>query len=142
VDWQRALSAYQRIKRVDPLEYRVRVYLVDLYLKLGRSEQALGELEELSAAFKDQRLPTGLVEALGPLSKAHPVHLSLHIRLARTYLDLRLKEEAIAALDTVGEIQLEAGKTKDAIRTIQAIIHLGPSHVEGYEQLLSQLKAE
>jgi tetratricopeptide (TPR) repeat protein len=142
VDWQRALSAYQRIKRIDPLEYRARVYLVDLSLKLGRSEQALGELEELSAAFKDQRLPPGLVEALGHLSKAHPAHLRLHIRLARTYLDLRLKEEAIAALDTVGEIELEAGKTENAIRTIQAIIRLGPSSVEGYEHLLSQLKAE
>jgi tetratricopeptide (TPR) repeat protein len=140
IDWQRALSTYQRIKRVDPLDYRARIYLVDLFLKLGRSEQALDELDGLSAAFQGQPLPPGLREALGHLSKAHPAHLALHIRLARTCLDLRLKEEAIAALDAVGEIQLEAGKTQDAMRTIQAIIRLGPQHVEGYEQLLAQLQ--
>jgi tetratricopeptide (TPR) repeat protein len=142
IDWQRALSTYQRIKRVDPREYRARVYLVDLNLKLGRSEQALHELDELSTLFQGRRLPSGLNEALGHLSKAHPAHLALHIRLAKTCLDLRLKEEAIAALDRAGEIQLEAGKTKDAIRTIQAIIRLGPQHLEGYEQLLNQLKAD
>ncbi len=141
IDWQRALSTYQRVRRVDPLDYRARVYLVDLYQKLGRSEQALDELDDLAATFQDQRLPPGLVEALGHLSRAHPTHLALHIRLARTCLDLRLKEEAIAALDAAGEIQLKAGKTKEAIRTIQAIIRLGPQHVEGYEQLLTQLKA-
>jgi tetratricopeptide (TPR) repeat protein len=141
VDWQRALSTYQRIKRIDPLEYRARAYLVDLYLKLGRSEQALNELDELSATFQDQRVPSGLVEALGHLGSAHPSHLALHIRLAKTYLDLRLKEEAITALDAVGEIQLGTGQTKDAIRTIQAIIRLGPQQVEGYQQLLSQLQA-
>ena len=142
IDWQRALAIYQRIKRIDPLEYRARLYMVDLYLKLGRSEQALDELDELSASFQGQRLPSGLAEALGYLSRAHPAHLALHIRLARTYLDLRLKKEAIAALDAVGEMQLEAGKTDDAIRTIQAIIRLGPQNVEGYEQLLTRLKAE
>lgn len=142
IDWQRALSSYQRIKRIDPLDYRARIYLVDLNLKLGRSEPAMDELDELSASFQDQHLPSGLAEALGYLGKAHPAHLALHIRLAKTYLDLHLKEEAIAVLDRVGEIQLEAGKTKDAIRTIQAIIRLGPQHVESYEQLLTQLKAE
>lgn len=141
LDWQRAVSAYQQIKRIDPLEYRARVYLVDLYIKLGRSEQALDELEELPAAFQGRRPPAGMIEAIEHLSRTHPTHLPLHIRLARAYLDLRLKGKAIDELDKVGEIQLEAGKTKEAIRTIQAIIRLGPDQVEGYQQLLSQLKA-
>jgi tetratricopeptide (TPR) repeat protein len=141
LDWQRAVSAYQQIKKVDPLEYRARAYLVDLNLKLGRSEQALNELEELAAAFQGRRPPPGMIEAIDHLSKAHPTHLPLHIRLAKAYLDLRLKENAIGELDKVGEIQLEAGKTKEAIRTIQAIVRLGPDQVDGYRQLLSQLKA-
>jgi tetratricopeptide (TPR) repeat protein len=141
LDWQHAASAYQQVKRIDPLEYRARVYLVDLYLKLGRSEQALDELEELPEAFKGQRVPPAMIEAIDHLGRAHPTHLPLHIRLARAYLDLHLKEKAIGELDKVGEIQLEAGKTKEAIRTIQAIIRLGPDNVEGYQQLLKQLNA-
>jgi tetratricopeptide (TPR) repeat protein len=140
LDWQNAASAYQQIKQIDPLEYRARIYLVDLYLKLGRSERALGELEALPAAFQGRRAPPGMIEAIEHLSNTYPAHLPLHIRLARAYLDLQLKKKAIRELDKVGEIQLEAGKAKEAIRTIQAIIRLGPDHVEGYERLLGQLK--
>ena len=49
-------------------------------------------------------------------------------------------EEAIAEMNTVGEIQLSAGMTRQAIHTLQAIIRLGPDDVQAYRQLLAQLK--
>jgi hypothetical protein len=64
------------------------------------------------------------------------------MRLARTYLSMRMKKEAIAELDTIGELQLESGMTQEAIRTIQAIIRLSPENVQGYRHLLAQLKAQ
>jgi hypothetical protein len=51
-----------------------------------------------------------------------------------------MKQEAITELDTIGEMQLNAGKTQEAIRTIQAIIRLGPQQEQGYLQLLAQLQ--
>jgi hypothetical protein len=54
---------------------------------------------------------------------------------------MKMIKEAIAELDTIGELQLEAGMTQEAIRTIQAIIRLNPENVQGYRHLLAQLKA-
>ena len=62
------------------------------------------------------------------------------MRLAKMYLDLHRRQDAIAELDTVGELQLEMGMPQEAIRTVQAIIRLGPDNVEGYRQLLTQLR--
>jgi hypothetical protein len=53
-----------------------------------------------------------------------------------------MKDEAVSELDTVGEMQLAAGLTQEAARTIQAIIRLGPQNVDGYRQLLDQLERQ
>jgi predicted Zn-dependent protease len=80
---------------------------------------------------------------LGTLQEAvrvRPDEVGLHMRLAKMYLDLRRRQDAIAELDTVGELQLDSGMTQEAIRTVQAIIRLGPENVAGYQQLLAQLR--
>ncbi len=140
--WREAVSIYRRIKRIEPGDERARLNLVDLYFKLGQRDQALRELDELIEVHKSQRRPRKALAALQELVRSRPEEIALHIRLAKMYLDLRMKEEAIAELDTIGEMQLQAGMTQEAIRTIQAIIRLGPANVEGYRQLLAQLKSQ
>jgi tetratricopeptide (TPR) repeat protein len=142
VDWRQAIRTYQRIKHMHPDDDKARTYLVDLYLKLGQPSQALGELDQLIEYLQSKREPRKLLTTLQELVNAWPSELALHMRLAKAYLDMQMKKEAIAELDAVGELQLGAGKTKEAIRTIQAIIRLGPDNVRGYEQLLAQLKAQ
>ena len=142
LNWRQALRAYQRIKRVDEENERARSYLVDLYLKTGQQENALQEMDELIDFFKNKEQSAKALSLLKEMAQARPDELSIHIRLARLYLDLRMKQEAISELDTVGEIQLNTGQTQEAIRTIQAIIRLGPENPAAYRQLLSQLTSQ
>jgi len=65
--------------------------------------------------------------------------MSLHARLARAYIDLERREEAIAELDALGELQLDAGLREQARKTIQYIISMKPENVEAYQQLLSRI---
>jgi len=141
VDWRQAIRTYQRIKHMDPADEKARSYLVDLYFKMGQADQAISELDDLTASFKNSGRGQELVDVLRGITEERPEELALHMRLARAYLDADKKSEAIATLDTVGELQLEAGMTQEAIRTIQAILRLGPDNVRGYQQLLAQLKA-
>ena len=73
--------------------------------------------------------------------RSRPDELDLHMRLAKVYVDQGKREDAIAELDAIGELQLGMGRTQDARRTIQAIIRLGPDNVDGYRQLLAQLQS-
>lgn len=142
VDWRQAVRTYQRIKHMDASDDKARTYLVDLYFRLGQADQALRELDELIEYIKGSDGPDRVLPVLQRLVDERPDELALHMRLAKAYLDVKMKQEAISALDTVGEIQLKSGMVEDAIRTIQAIIRLGPDHAQGYQQLLAQLKAQ
>jgi tetratricopeptide (TPR) repeat protein len=142
VNWQQAIRAYERIKREDSEDEKARSYLIDLYYKTGQREQALHELDELIDFYKDRKQPRELLSALQDVVRSRPDELAVHMRLAKLYLDMEMKEEAVAELDTVGEMQLKAGMADEAIRTVQAIIRLGPDDVAGYRQLLAQLKSQ
>jgi hypothetical protein len=50
-----------------------------------------------------------------------------------------MKQEAIGELDTLGELQLEVGRRRDAVETLRTIISLEPKEKEGYTQLLREL---
>jgi tetratricopeptide (TPR) repeat protein len=142
VDWRQAVKVYRRIKHVDSEDDKAPVYLVDLYFKTGQPDQALGELDELIEFYTNKQDLDGLISALRDIAASGQKEIALHMRLAKAYLDLQMKQEAITELDVVGNIQLEAGKTQEAIRTIQAIIRLGPENVRAYRQLLSQIQAQ
>ncbi len=139
VDWRQALKVYQRILRQEPQDERARFQVVDMFYKLGQANLALEQIDAMIEFYKANSLPTQLVSAIQLITRAHPQEMSLHMRFAKACLDMRLKDQAIAELDAVGEIQVQQGKTQDAIRTIQAIIRLGPANVDQYKQLLAQL---
>jgi hypothetical protein len=65
--------------------------------------------------------------------------MSLRARLAQVYLSAGSRDQAIEELDTLGELQLDAGLKQQALTTIKFIISLKPRNVEDYQQLLSQI---
>ncbi|MBN1935231.1 MAG: tetratricopeptide repeat protein [Anaerolineae bacterium] len=140
VDWRQAIRMYQRIKHVDPDDEKARTLLVDLFIKLGQRTQALQEVDEMAEFYLGTKQPGKLAGAAKSIAAMHSDDLTLRMRLAKIYLDMRSKQEAIAELDAVGKLQLNQGKTEDAVRTIQAIIRLGPDRVEQYQRLLADLK--
>ena len=142
VDWRQAIKVYQRIKRIDPEDEKAPVQLMDLFFKVGQRAQALREVDDLIEFYKANRQPRILLSVLQNVVNVRPKEVGLHMRLAKVYLDMRMKREAVAELDAVGEIQLEAGKTRDAIRTLQAIIRLEPDNVQQYRQLLAQISRQ
>ena len=140
VDWREAIRVYQRAKRIEPQDDRARVLLIDLNFKTAQRAEALKEVDDLIAFFMSVRMPGKLVSSMKAITDMYPQEIAIHMRMAKIYLDMRKKREAIAELDAVGELQLNEGKTEDAIRTIRAIIRLGPDDVEQYKRLLAQIK--
>jgi predicted Zn-dependent protease len=80
-----------------------------------------------------------IVGTLKELVTSNPQDVCLRSRLSRIYIELGMKEEAIAELDTLGELQLEAGCRREAMETLRAIISLEPDEKAGYTQLLREL---
>jgi tetratricopeptide (TPR) repeat protein len=141
VDWAQAVRAYMRIVNGSPAEHRARIQLIDLHYKLRNPEQALRELEALIATYPGKEQSRQLASALVELAQAIPGQLSLHIRLARVFLDMRFKVEALTELDTVSRLQMRAGQRDEAARTLRAILRLAPADPREYERRLAEIGA-
>jgi predicted TPR repeat methyltransferase len=142
LDWRMALDVYQKIRQLDPTNADARARLIDLNLRLGQEDQAAealdGHLEQLVNAGHG----TQALELLEELAREHPGKQALHARLADAYRAAGRKADAIAQYDALGELQLDAGQTQAAIKTIQTIVDLEPPDSSGYVDLLANLKKQ
>lgn len=139
VQWKRAAATYEKIKALSPDDEEANLSLVELRYKLGQEDVAMSELDRLIVRYgKEERLQ-GLIGTLRDLVDSRPQDIPLRSRLSRIYIEVGMKEEGIAELDTLGELQLEAGRKRDALETLRTIVSLEPEEKEGYMQLLSEL---
>jgi tetratricopeptide (TPR) repeat protein len=140
VDWRRATAAYEEIKALSPDDEQVRTYLFDLYQKQGQINKALIELKELARYYETKGQPQKALSILEDAVQLRPQEMSLRALLARVYTQQGMKREAIAELDTLGEMQLEAGLRDEAVQTVKRIIALEPANVEAYRRLLAHIR--
>jgi tetratricopeptide (TPR) repeat protein len=132
--WGEALVDYEELRRLVPDDEEAWRALVDLYFRLGRREEALEEINSFVQERGEKAVPI-----LQDMIRERAQDMGLRQRLGEAYLSLGMKGEAIAELDALGELQLEAGLEEEARETIQRIISLGPEDIEAYRQLLEQL---
>jgi tetratricopeptide (TPR) repeat protein len=140
VDWRRAISVYEEIRNIAPDDEKARLTLVDLYFRFGQPVQAIREIDGLTNALQESGKDHKIVPVLRGLAEERPEDIPIQTRLAQAYLNARDVDGALEQLDKLGDLQLEAGHTEDAIRTIQMILRLNPPNPEPYQELLAQLE--
>jgi tetratricopeptide (TPR) repeat protein len=141
VDWRQAIRAYERICELEPDDEKARLTLVNLYSRLDQPARAIAELDGLLRALRESGKTEKIITVLEDAIQEQPDDIPLHTRLAQAYLDAREVEKALLELDTLGDLQLEAGRTQEAITTIQTILRLNPPNPDAYRRLLEQLMA-
>lgn len=141
VDWKRAIAVYERIRDLAPDDEKACVTLIDLYRRLGRHREALEELDRLVTGYRAAGEPGKAIPILRALVDENPEDIPLRTRLAQAYLDDGNIEEAVSQLDTLGDLQLQAGRVQEAVRTIQVILRLNPPNAEAYRELLGRLQS-
>ncbi|PJF24553.1 MAG: hypothetical protein CUN53_17260, partial [Phototrophicales bacterium] len=101
--------------------------------------EATRRLDKLLSIYARNKQITRITQLLEELVAQEANDTALRSRLAAIYQQLGRTKDAIAQLDALGEIQLEAGQHAEAANTIRRIITLKPDHVEDYRRLLAQL---
>ena len=139
VDWKRAISVYERICDLAPDDERAHLTLMELYYRLSQPGPAVEELDNLLRIYRERGKSERVFAVLNDVVERWPDAIPLRTRLAQACLNAERVEEALEHLDRLGDLQLEAGRQKEAITTIRAIVALRPPNVEEYELLLEQL---
>jgi tetratricopeptide (TPR) repeat protein len=140
LDWRRALEVFQAIRQLDPQNPEARAKLIDLNLRLGEEDEAAGILDTHLEHLVQSGDRAAALDLLEELAREHPGKQSLHSRLADAYRAAGRKADAIAQYDALGELQLDIGDRAAAIQTIQTIIDLEPPDIDGYHELLRNLR--
>jgi tetratricopeptide (TPR) repeat protein len=139
IDWRKAIQDYEQAKAHAPEDEKARVSLVELYYKVGQGQRAVQELDALLGLYKKSGKAQKMIAVLEDQVHMHPGEIPLRFRLARLYVEAKMKEPAIEQLDALGELQLQAGLKKEAAATIRGIIALNPPNIDDYKQILKDI---
>ncbi len=139
LDTRKAMKTYEEITELMPGDERAQKTLVELYYAQGNQMDALKRLDVLLGIYAKNKQVNRITQLLEELVKRYPNDSGVRQRMATIYRRLGRKKDAIAQLDAIGELQLEAGAHADAVKTIKQIIEIGPDDVTAYKQLLTQL---
>jgi tetratricopeptide (TPR) repeat protein len=141
LDWRRALRVYEQVRKLDPRDDSAQVQIIDLNLRIGQEAGAADALDYYLQHLVSVERGGEILPLLEEWTREYPGKQVLHSRLAEAYRAVGRKADAIAQYDALGEIQLDAGQMREAIRTIKTIIELGPPDITGYQELLKNIEA-
>jgi tetratricopeptide (TPR) repeat protein len=141
LDWRRALLVYEQICKLDPSNDDAQIQVIDLNLRLGQEDGAAEALDFFLQQLVADDRGAEILPMLEEWTREYPGKQALHSRLAEAYRAVGRKADAIAQYDALGEIQLDAGQVREAIRTIKTILEMGPPDPEGYQELLKNLES-
>ncbi len=137
-DWKQAIATYEQLKKIDPQDEKVRLFLIELYYKI-QPPRAIQEIDELLKAYRGAGKVRKLVPIIEDQVRTHPNDMALRARAAQACIEAGLRPEGLAHLNHLGELQLNAGLTRQAVATIRAIIALNPPNVQAYQKLLARI---
>jgi tetratricopeptide (TPR) repeat protein len=139
LDIRQALRSYEQVRNLVPEDEAARRALIDINYRLNNNVEAIRELDGLLRLFAQQKRTDQIVGTLEQMVAATPNDMAIRSRMAAVYRQTQRKDDAIAQLDALGDLQLEAGLYQDACATINTIISLQPSDMDQYRNLLTQL---
>lgn len=133
---QQIYEAILDVKKDDEKSLRS---LIDIYYTQGNQVESIEKLDSLLGFYARDGKIQKIIAMLEEMVNINPTDTAIRQRLASIYRKRGLKNEAIEQLDRLGELQLDAGLTSEAAKTIKLIISMKPDRIEDYQRLLAQL---
>jgi len=140
LDWKQALRVFEQIRTLRPDDEKVRRHLIDLNLRMAQQNQAIAELESYLSYLESNGNKEQAIPFLEGLVKENEDQIILRRALGNQYQQAGHTEEALAQLDSIGELLIEEGKSSEAAEVIQQILAMNPPNANDYRTLLEQLQ--
>jgi len=141
LDWRQALRIYEQIRNLQPDDEAARTSLIGLNLRLGLVPPAMTELDGFVAHLLENKQYDAALQFVETLVNDNPKQAALYRRLAELYRRAGRTDDAIARLDTAGNLLMNAGDKAAAIEVVMAILALNPPNTAEYQQVLAKLQA-
>lgn len=140
LDWRQAVRVYEQLRTLQPDDVQARRHLVDLNLRLGEIQQARVELDNYLTYLQNIGQRAEAIPFLEEFVNEEPKQPILRRALAEEYRFAERTSEAVAQLDTLGDLLLDSGDRDGAAQVIEAIIAMNPPNVAEYTALLAKMR--
>ncbi len=141
LDWRQALRMFEQIRAIQPDDEKARTNLVDLNLRLGAVQQALGEMDDYIAYLVNRKQLEQAIKFTANMASETTRQPGIHRRLAELYRQAGRSQDAIKELDAAGDMLMEVGDRAGAAEAIMAILSLNPPNASEYQRVLDRIKA-
>ena len=141
LDWRQAQRVYEQIKTLAPNDLKARTSVIELYLRTGQTRQAHDDIDTLLRGWMGASQPEPALELLERLVQAYPDDMGVRMRLAQLYQQIGRLSDAVIQLDALGELQIDAGLSDEAVQTLAMMAKLDPANAPQYRQLIEELRA-
>jgi tetratricopeptide (TPR) repeat protein len=132
---------YTRQIALFPNDPEVRTKLIEVYIKLGKNDQAIVQYQQIVEQYIEQQELSAAVDTYQAMLRLTPEDLLLHTALAELYLKMEKQKEAIAEYLEIGK-QLESKRElPKAIETYVRIIEIDSEQFVAREKLISAFLA-
>ena len=142
LNWRGAIKSYEEIIRIHPDNEAAYIALFRLYPRVGKPHLGVNVLDKLIRSYLKKRDIKRVLALLENLIEEEPQNIPLRARITQLYTKLGQREKAIGHLDVLGDLQLEAGRKKAAVKTIETILSLNPPDRNAYADLYRELAGQ
>jgi tetratricopeptide (TPR) repeat protein len=140
LDLRKAIRIFEQIRTLEPEDNNARSRLINLNFRLGQDNAAINELDSFVSLLENNGKRQEAVKFMKDMIEQLPDKLELRKRLADLYVRSGKNTDAVAQLDKIADLLMNAGNQNGAITMIKAIIALNPPNVEEYRQALLQMR--
>ncbi|GAB1471303.1 hypothetical protein MASR2M66_21810 [Chloroflexota bacterium] len=140
LDWKQALRVFEQIRTLLPEDDSARKQLIELNMRMGQQDRAMGELESYLTHLENQNKHELALIFLEELIRDHENEPLLKRTLAALLQRMGRIAEATPILDQLGEDLIQRGDKQGALDVINQIILMNPPNVQEYRALLNQMR--
>ena len=141
-NYAKALHIYEKVKEMDPDEPGIYNLIGDIYLKMGRKENAVGEFKNALEMYKKVQYYPNAIAVCKKILRTDKEQTDVYYDLAALYVERGFIGEAVINyLEYASRMRKEGNKKKE-IEAYRKVIELGPSKVDIRERLVDLYIAE
>ena len=140
--FEKAIVEYQKVCKADPKDTGVRLKLGDLYLKLGKTDDAIHAYRKVAEQFMADGFDAKAVALFKQITKLDPKCHQVSVPLAELYQRMGLVSDAMAALQTAADAAYQEGDKEDALALLRRMAALEPANTQNRLKVAELLHQE
>ena len=140
--FDKALKDYKTLLEADPKDVNLRLKVGDVYLKQGKSDEAVAAYTKVAERFMKDGFDAKAVALYKQITKIDSKRVDVYVPLAELYQRLGLISDAMGALQTAADAHYREGDKPAALELLRKMATLDPANTTSRLKVAELLRQE